>query len=108
MRIWGTSDRLYRRKDDRGDFHGLTIAFLIGTLWLVSVVGALVLGRDWESQLTLDAFERAEYATALLERCVTAGTEAMAYVGEVDEELHARLLLLPAPHVATLAEVDDR
>lgn len=48
---------------------------------------AYLYGRDVEAKLTIQAYESADYARAVLERCVVAGEEAMAAVMDFDGDL---------------------
>ncbi len=91
-------------EDERVTRHALVTYAAAGTVYCALLFGAYSLGRTVESQATLDAYETAEYYRAIYVRCEAVSTQTLAYVGEVDAELHAQLLWLPAP---TLTEINQ-
>ena len=56
---------------------------------------AYALGRDAEAQLTLDAYDKAEYATELLRRYLPLGETALTECLAFDSDLREQLARLP-------------
>lgn len=81
------------------------IAVTLGALaiYLTSLFFAYASGLNKNEHIAIRATDNLEFAFNELVRCVATTERNLAYVAEVDAELHAEMLLLPP---LPLVEVD--
>ena len=75
----------------------------LAVVWAFSLWFAVAMGLDKNEDIAIRAVDNLEFSFNELVRCVATNERNLAYVAEVDAELHAQMLRLP---VLPLAEVD--